>query len=143
MNRIIGWSLALVALSLASCAWAQVAPAGTSLPAGGYASIALDPSAAGVSAVNNAAELLKSDPESAINFFTGLLSDTRNASVQRMIRFQLVDLYKQTGRNDQALEQLKALIEQAPPVASSTPQVIQIVPADNSTTPTTPAQPQQ
>jgi tetratricopeptide (TPR) repeat protein len=143
MNRMIQWSLALVASCIPALAWAQAAPpAAGAMPAGNYASICLDPSAAGISAVNYAADLLKAaGPDQAITFFTGLLGDTKNYSVQRMIRFQLADLYKQSGQPDKAVEVLKDLIELTPPEPAPSTQTIQIVPAE--TTPSSAPQPQQ
>src|ERR1700722_11703351 len=138
MNGVSRWTFVLLAGLLPAAAWAQTTPAATSPPGGGYASISLDPSSSGVSAVNSAADLMKADgPDKAINFFTAVLNETKNASVRRMIQFQLVELYKQAGRPDQALEVLKDLIITTPPVANAQPQVIQIVPAaDNSATQT-------
>jgi tetratricopeptide (TPR) repeat protein len=97
---------------------------------------------AGISAVNYAADLLKAaGPDQAITFFTGLLGDTKNYSVQRMIRFQLADLYKQSGQPDKAVEVLKDLIELTPPEPAPSTQTIQIVPTE--TTPSSAPQPQQ
>jgi hypothetical protein len=133
MNRVLWLLVPLLGVCFPALTYAQATPAASALPAGGYASIALDPSASGVSAVNSAADLLKNDgPEKAINFFTAVLNETKNASVARMIRFQLVDLYKQAGRQEEALEVLKDLIITTPQVAALQPQVIQLVPPTES-----------
>jgi len=141
MHGVGRWMFALLAISFPATVLAQAAPASTTLPAGGYAAIALDPSASGVSAVNSAAELMKTDgPDKAINFFTAVLNETKNPSVQRMIRFQLVDLYKQAGRPDQALEVLKDLIILTPALPAQQAQVIQLVPPESSGSQTPPQQ---
>jgi tetratricopeptide (TPR) repeat protein len=113
---------------------AQTAPATGAIPSGQYASISLDPAASGVSAVNAAADLLKSaGPDQAIAYFDSVLDATKNLAVQRMIRFQLVDLYRQAGRPDKALEVLKDLITTTPPSAPPSAQVIQLVPPGETT----------
>ncbi|HUB26827.1 MAG TPA: hypothetical protein VL992_15485 [Tepidisphaeraceae bacterium] len=143
MNRVIRWSLPLLAAGIPALSYAQAAPpAPAAMPAGNYASICLDPSSAGISAVNNAADLLKSQgPDAAIGFFTGVLNETRNFAVKRMIRFQLVDLYKQEGNQQEALLQLEAIIKETPPEPAPSTQTIQLVPSsDTSGTQPPPAQ---
>ena len=101
--------------------------------------VSLDPSTAGIAAVNRAAEILKSgSPELAISYFNDALAQARNFAVQRSIRFHLADLYVQAGRQDKALEILKEQIAAIPPVAA--PTLVQLVPSE---TPGSTAAPQQ
>ena len=80
-----------------------------------YTRLAKDPIAAGVAAVVSANDLLKQKgPDQAIEFFSKLLSEVKNESIQRAIRLQLVELYGKAGQPDQALEQLRVLMIQAP-----------------------------
>jgi len=127
-------AVALISMVLPTLAFAQAAaPAGRALPAGGYASIALDPAASGISAVNSASEMLRSQgPDAGIAFFTSVLDGTHNYAVARMIRFQLVDLYRQANRPDQALQVLKDIIQSTPATAPPSSQVIQLQGADTS-----------
>jgi tetratricopeptide (TPR) repeat protein len=116
--------------AMASAQSASVAPA---------QDVSLDPSTAGIAAVNRAAEILKSGPpEAAIAYFNDALSQARNFAVQRAIRFHLADLYVQAGRQDKALETLKDQIASIPPVAA--PTLVQLVPSE---TPGSTAAPQQ
>jgi hypothetical protein len=136
MTRVTFWAAGMILAASQACVLAQNAPPATrTLPAGEYASIALDPAASGVSAVNAAAELLKaSGPDQAIAYFSSVLDATKNFAVQRMIRFQLVDLYRQAARPDKALEVLKDLITLTPPTTPPTSQVIEIAPAAEAAT---------
>ena len=85
-----------------------------------YTKLAKDPVAAGVAAVDSASDMLKhKGNDQAIEYFSKLLSEVKNDSVQRAIRLQLVELYGKAGQPDQALEQLRVLIIQAPPAASA------------------------
>jgi hypothetical protein len=80
-----------------------------------YTELAKDPVAAGVAAVINANDLLKQKgADVAIEYFTKLLSEVKNESVQRAIRLQLVELYGKSGQTDDALEQLRLLMILAP-----------------------------
>ena len=74
-----------------------------------------NPTAAGVAAVLQASDLLKSRPQEAIDYFTRLLPEVKNESVKRAIRIQLADLYKNSNQNDKALDQLRELMIAAPP----------------------------
>lgn len=73
-----------------------------------------NPTAAGVAAVLQANDLLKSRPQEAIDYFNRLLPEVKNEAVKRAIRLQLADLYKNTHQNDKALDQLRELIVSAP-----------------------------
>lgn len=80
-----------------------------------FAKMTHDASAAGVAAVVSASDILRQrGPESAIEYFNKILPEVPNKAVQRAIRIQLVDLYKQSGQADKALEQLDILIKGAP-----------------------------
>jgi hypothetical protein len=137
MNRIWNRGVSYVAAFLVIAgallaARGQVAPpAQRAMPAGSYASIALDPASSGVSAVNTASDLLKAQgPDAAIQYFTSVLDATHNFAVARMIRFQLVDLYRQANRPDMALAVLKDIIVETPVTAPPSSQVIQLQGAD-------------
>ena len=70
-----------------------------------------DPTQAGIAAVIGAGEILKPrGTDAAIEYFTKLLPEAKNPAVQRAIRVQLAELYKQAGKQDEALEQLRELI---------------------------------
>ena len=70
-----------------------------------------DPTHAAIAAVVSTADLLKPrGTDAGIEYFTKLLADTKNPAVQRAIRVQLAELYKQAGKTDDALKQLRELI---------------------------------
>ena len=80
-----------------------------------FSAIAQDPASSGIAAVLSAGEIFRSrGPEEAINFYTKLLPETKNEAVQRAIRIQLAELYKNTNQQEKALEQLRTLITSAP-----------------------------
>jgi hypothetical protein len=80
-----------------------------------FARLSRDPTTAGVAAVISAADILRPrGADAGIEFFNKMLQSTKNESVQRAIRMQLIELYKQSGQHDQALEQLNQLITGAP-----------------------------
>jgi len=80
-----------------------------------YSRLSRDPAAAGVAAVVTAGEILRArGPDSAITYFTKVLPDVKNETVQRAIRLQLIELYKMSGQQDKALEQLESLMTGAP-----------------------------
>jgi tetratricopeptide (TPR) repeat protein len=76
-----------------------------------------DPAASGSAAVLSAREILTSDGDTnkAIEYFTQLLPEVKNESVQRTIHIELSELYKHAGQKDKALEQLRILMTSAPP----------------------------
>ncbi|WP_428936876.1 tetratricopeptide repeat protein [Fontivita pretiosa] len=87
-----------------------------------FARLARDPGAAGVAAVVSATDILRArGTDAAIEHFNKVLPDVKNGAVQRAIRIQLVDLYKQAGQADKALEQLDALMKDAPAAGGTTP----------------------
>jgi hypothetical protein len=80
-----------------------------------YTKITQNGTTAGVAAVIAANDLLRpAGNQAAIDFFTKQLDATKNPTVKRAIRLQLVDLYRLTGERDKALEQLKILMSEAP-----------------------------
>jgi Tfp pilus assembly protein PilF len=118
-------ALVFLAAFIPSAAHAQAS--GTVPPA---QDVSLDPSAAGIAAVNRARELLRAQsPDAAIIYFNDVLTQARNYAVQRAIRFHLVELYTQIGRPDKALETLKDQIASIPPVAA--PTLVQMVMPEN------------
>jgi hypothetical protein len=81
-----------------------------------------DPAAAGVAAVVSTSDILRArGPEAAINYFNKVLPEVKNEAVARAIRIQLIDLYKQSGQSDKALEQLDQLIKGAPAQPAGSP----------------------
>jgi len=80
-----------------------------------YSKITQNGTSAGVAAVIAANDLLRpAGNQAVIDFFTKQLEETKNDTVKRAIRLQLVDLYRLTGDRDKALEQLKILMNEAP-----------------------------
>jgi hypothetical protein len=80
-----------------------------------FTRLSRDPASAGVAAVVSASDILKQrGTDAAIEHFNKLLPEVKNEAVQRAIRIQLVDLYKQAGQADKALEQLDAMMKAAP-----------------------------
>jgi hypothetical protein len=77
--------------------------------------MAQDPTASGIAAVLGANEILKPrGADAVIQYFTKLLPEVKSEPVQRAIRIQLIEAYKQSGQQDKALEELRALITGAP-----------------------------
>jgi hypothetical protein len=76
------------------------------------AEIAKDPDMAGVQAVIQADQFLKTSqqPQVEIDWFTKAMYNTRNPAVKRQIQLTLFNLYKQVGQNDKALDQLQQLM---------------------------------
>ncbi len=80
-----------------------------------YARLSRDPVASAVAAVVSADDLFKGrPPEQAIEYFTKLLSEVKNETVQRAIRLQLIELYGKNNDQQKALEQLRQLMIEAP-----------------------------
>ena len=81
-----------------------------------YSRLSRDPSAAGVAAVVSAGEILRArGADTAIAYFNKVMPEVKNDAVKRAIRLQLVELYKMSGQQDKALEQLQSLMISAPP----------------------------
>src|SRR5262245_34295424 len=79
-----------------------------------FTKLAQDPNSAGVAAVVAATDLLRQrGPDAAINYLSKTLPDVKSPAIQRAIRIQLIDLYKQAGQSEKALEQLDALMKSA------------------------------
>jgi len=80
-----------------------------------YSRLSRDPTAAGVAAVVSAGEILRAKgADTAISYFNKVMPDVKNESVQRAIRLQLIELYKMSGQQEKALEQLQNLMVNAP-----------------------------
>ena len=80
-----------------------------------FSRLSRNPATAGVAAVIAAADMLKQrGPDAAIEYFNKTLPDVKNETVQRAIRMQLIELYRASGQNDKAIEQLDSLIKTAP-----------------------------
>jgi hypothetical protein len=80
-----------------------------------FSRLSRDPTSAGVAAVISAADLLKPrGADAGIEYFSRMLESAKSDAVKRAIRIQLTDLYKQSGQQDKALEQLTELINSAP-----------------------------
>jgi hypothetical protein len=76
-----------------------------------FTRLSRDPTHAGIAAVISAGDILKPrGTDAGIDYFTKLLPETKNPAVQRAIRVQLAELYKQAGKQDEALKQLRELI---------------------------------
>jgi hypothetical protein len=79
------------------------------------ARLSRDPTTAGVAAVISAADILKArGADAGIEYFTKMLETAKSDAVKRAIRIQLIELYKQSGQQDKAMEQLTELINAAP-----------------------------
>jgi thioredoxin-like negative regulator of GroEL len=76
-----------------------------------YAAVARDPTNAGIAAVVAAVDTLRPrGSDAAIDYFNKLLPDVKDQAVARAIKAQLADLYRQSGQQDKALDELKGLI---------------------------------
>jgi hypothetical protein len=83
-----------------------------------FSRLAHDPGASGVAAVITAGEMLKArGTDAAIDYFTKVLPEVKDPTIQRAIRLQLADLYKTSGQQDKALEQLRILMTGGAPSA--------------------------
>jgi predicted negative regulator of RcsB-dependent stress response len=79
------------------------------------AGVAKDPQSSKVVAVFTANEVLKSKtPEESAQYYESLLSQTSDEVVQRAIRMQLANLYKDAKQTDKALEELRVMIQDTP-----------------------------
>jgi hypothetical protein len=80
-----------------------------------FSRLARDPAASGVAAVVAAGDILRPrGADAAIQFYMKALDTVKNDTVKRAIHLQLVDLYRQSGQNEKALEQLTSLMNDAP-----------------------------
>jgi hypothetical protein len=80
-----------------------------------YTRLARNPGDTGVAAVITANDLLRArGPKGAIEFFNRVLPEVKNDAVRRTIQLQMVELYKATGQQDKALEELQTLMTSAP-----------------------------
>jgi hypothetical protein len=74
----------------------------------GMYEVADDASASGVLAVMSVDDHVHG--EERIKFLNDMLGDTEDPTVRRAIRIKLIESYKDMGDNDEALEQIEALI---------------------------------
>ena len=82
---------------------------------GQFNDLAQDPAASGIAAVLGANEILKPrGADAVIEYFTKLLPEVKNEAVQRAIRIQLVEAYKNSNQHDKALGELQTLITATP-----------------------------
>lgn len=82
---------------------------------GRFVELSSDPTASGVAAVVYADEMLKDrGPAAGITYFSELLSQVKNETVQRAIRFQLAELYRKNNQSDKALDELRRIMTAAP-----------------------------
>lgn len=80
-----------------------------------FSRLSRDPTTSGIAAVIAAADLLKArGADAGIEYFTKAMETTKNDAVKRAIRIQLAELYRNSGQQDKALEQLTELINSAP-----------------------------
>jgi hypothetical protein len=85
-----------------------------------FTALSRDPTTAAVMAVSSANDLLHRDsPQAAIDYFNKMLPQVKDQTVQRAIRIKLIDLYKETGQTDKALEQLNDLMLGGPASSAS------------------------
>jgi hypothetical protein len=87
-----------------------------------YSRLSRDANQAGIAAVVTAADMLRPrGADAGIEYFTKLLPEVKSPAVQRAIRLQLVDLYKATGKSEEALTQLREVMKGAPETEPTTP----------------------
>lgn len=73
-----------------------------------------NPTSSAIAAALQVPEILKDQPQQAIDYFNRALPDVKNDSVRRVIRLQLAELYRRTSQPDKALEQVRELMILAP-----------------------------
>lgn len=73
-----------------------------------------NPTSSAIAAALQVPEILKDQPQQAIDYFNRTLPDVKNDSVRRVIRLQLAELYRRTSQPDKALEQIRELMILAP-----------------------------
>lgn len=79
-----------------------------------YAKLAADPQATSIAAVITTIDILRPRGASAVTErLEKMLESEKNAAVQRVIRLQLADFYRQSNQPEKALEQLDALMKPA------------------------------
>jgi hypothetical protein len=80
-----------------------------------YTQMTRSADSAGVAAVVSATDILRQGgPQGAIDFLSNTLPEVKIPAIERAIRIQLADLYRQVGQSDKALEQLSVLMKAAP-----------------------------
>jgi lipopolysaccharide biosynthesis regulator YciM len=81
------------------------------------ATIAKDPEAMGIYAVQKAVELMQDQNQTVdqqSDALQKMLYDTKSHAVAREIRLRLIELYRKAGRADKAMEQIQALVTEQP-----------------------------
>ena len=77
----------------------------------GFSQLSRDADATSVAAVIAMGDVLRHrGPEKSIEYFHQLLPQVKSESVRRAIQLQLADLYKVSGQQDRALDELQLLI---------------------------------
>jgi hypothetical protein len=80
-----------------------------------YSRLTTDATNMAVASVLQASDLLKPrGAQAQIDYFEALLPQTKNETVRRAIRLQLIDAYKQANNPEKALDELQTLITAAP-----------------------------
>ncbi len=76
-----------------------------------YAKLAADPSESAISAILTAGDILRPrGPEAALGFFGKILETNTDPVIQRAIRLQMVDIYRQSNQPDKALVEIEKII---------------------------------
>lgn len=87
-----------------------------------FVDMTADPTASGVAAVIYADEMLKDRGAAAgISYFTEMLGQVKNETVQRAIHFQLAELYRKNNQTDKALDELRHIMASAPQEPTTDP----------------------
>lgn len=87
-----------------------------------YVRLSKDPVSSGVAAVISADDLMRNkQPSEAIDYFTRVLPEVKNETIQRAIRLQLIDLYGKNRQPEKALEEMKKLMTDVPARPSESP----------------------
>lgn len=86
-----------------------------------YSDISRDPSRSGAAAVLYSHQLFKGHPDEAEAYYEKVLAHVHDESVERAIRFEMVELYTHGPHPDRAkaMEQLRILMTSSSPAASS------------------------
>jgi hypothetical protein len=80
-----------------------------------YSKLSADPTSTAVAAVITMTDILRPrGPQAVIEKLEKMLPEAKNVTVERAIRLQLSDFYRQTNQPEKAIEQLDALIKAAP-----------------------------
>jgi predicted negative regulator of RcsB-dependent stress response len=100
-----------------------------------------NPTSSAIAAALQVNEILKDQPQQAIDYFNRTLPDVKNDSVRRVIRLQLAELYRRTSQPDKALEQIRELMILAPAGSPHTTHTTTTTHPPAAAHPTHPAEP--